>query len=438
MTSHSTEPSGDAPGLPLRSLVATVLEGASAGATATAQSETLTIGSADGNDLVLDDRAVSRFHLELERASGGVRVLDPGSTNGTYYEGARIERAVLRTGSILTLGRSKIRVDDGERLTVALHEHDEYAGLVGRTPAMRRLMARIALAARSDSAVLLVGESGTGKELIARALHAEGPRSKGPFVTVDCGSLAPSLVASELFGHQKGAFTGAIDNHVGAFERANGGTLFLDEIGELAPALQPSLLGALERKRFRRVGGRADIEVDVRVVSATHRDLRAEVNAGTFRLDLYYRLAVVVLRVPALRERLEDIPLLVERFMREAGDDASLAARFPDTTLAALAQHRFPGNVRELRNLVEATLAMGELEAGALDVSPSSPSAPIVGEAALALPYREARAQLLEEFEGRYLAALIERAAGNVSLAARNARMDRTYLIKLLAKHGLK
>jgi DNA-binding NtrC family response regulator len=298
-------------------------------------------------------------------------------------------------------------------------------------------MAQIDKAAASDTPVLLVGESGTGKELIARALHEKGARAKGPFVTVDCGSLSPSLVASELFGHEKGAFTGAHERHTGAFERANGGTIFLDEIGELPAALQPTLLGALERRRFRRVGGRDEVEVDVRVVSATNRDLRAEVNAGQFRLDLYYRIAVVVLRVPPLRERREDVPVLVEHFLREAGEDGRLEEIVTAETMDALCAHTWPGNVRELRNVVEAMRVMGE--APDLGGAPSGAGASdVVVERALGLAYKDARDAVLEDFERRYLARLLDRAEGNVSRAARDARMDRTYLIKLLAKHGLK
>ena len=182
------------------------------------------------------------------------------------------------------------------------------------TPTMRRLMAQVDRVAKANVPVLLVGESGTGKELVARALHEQSPRADKPLVVVDCGALAPGVVASELFGHERGSFTGAERTHVGAFERADGGTLFLDEIGELPPELQPQLLGALERRRFRRVGGKVDISVDVRVVSATNRDLRAEVNAGTFRLDLYYRVGVVEVRIPPLRERPDDLSLLVDHF----------------------------------------------------------------------------------------------------------------------------
>ena len=436
MTAQTTEPAGGAPGLPVRTLQVEVVDGPDAGEASKATSEHLTVGTADGNDLVLSDPTVSRYHLELVRGDQGIEVVDHGSTNGTIHQGVRIQRAVVRPGTVLSLGRTAIRIGDGGRVTVELHEQDEWAGLRGRTPVMRRLMARVRRAAQSDSAVLLVGESGTGKELIARALHDEGPRRAGPFVVVDCGALSPSLVASELFGHEKGAFTGADRRHEGAFERAHGGTLLLDEVGELPPALQPTLLGALERRRFRRVGGREEIEVDVRLVCATHRDLRAEVNAGTFRLDLYYRIAVVVLSVPALRERVEDVPLLVEHFVREAGADGPLDDVVGADAMASLCAHHWPGNVRELRNVVEAMLVMGEEPA--LDGGVASPEGGAdVVDRSLGLSYRDARAAVLAEFERRYLRRLLDRAGGNVSRAAREARMDRTYLIKLLARHDI-
>jgi DNA-binding NtrC family response regulator len=423
---QTTQPSGGSQGLPVRGLEATVTEGPDAGARATAASEVLSIGTAKDNDLVLTDPTVSRYHLELVGGGDLIRVIDHGSTNGTTYERGRIERAAVPPGSTLGIGRTSIRVGDGARLTVELHGEDELGDLRGRTPVMRRLMAQIRRAGGSDSAVLLIGESGTGKELIARGLHENGKRSACPFVTVDCGALSPSLVASELFGHEKGAFTGADQRHQGAFERAHGGTLFLDEIGELPSSLQPALLGALERGRFRRVGGRTEVEVDVRVISATHRDLRSEVNAGRFRLDLYYRIAVVVLRIPPLRERPEDIPLLVEHFLQEAGGEASLVG---DDLLRTLCEHSWPGNVRELRNVVEALVVMGEVPA--LDAAMAATSG---DDDVLHLSYKEARARVLSRFEDRYLPKLLERAGGNVSEAARLAQMDRTYLIKLLAK----
>jgi DNA-binding NtrC family response regulator len=255
-------------------------------------------------------------------------------------------------------------------------------------------------------------------------------------VVVDCGALPATLVASELFGHERGAFTGADRQHVGAFEQAHGGTIFLDEIGELPLPVQPSLLGALERRAFRRVGGRSEINVDVRVVCATHRDLRGEVNEDRFRADLYYRLAVARIDIPPLRERPEDIEPLVRHFVTEiTGHDA---LPFGPQSMEAMRGHRWSGNVRELRNVVEAAVAMGEVRLdatrpgyGGATRSPDQKDEPLA-------PYKEARAAVLGDFEKRYLTQLITECEGNASEAARRAKMDRQYLLTLLRRHALR
>ncbi|MDP1825554.1 MAG: sigma 54-dependent Fis family transcriptional regulator [Archangium sp.] len=421
-------------GLPVRTLSVKVVGGVDLGLGLTDATEAITVGIAEGNALRLTDPSVSRFHVELSRRGDKVLVRDLGSTNGTLAAGLVLLDAAVPPGTVLQLGHTQLEVGSGQTKSIELAEGDALGPLKGQSPVMRTLLARIDKAARSGSAALLTGESGTGKELIARALHERGPRAKKPFVTVDCGSLSPGLVASELFGHERGAFTGAERKHVGAFEQADGGTVFLDEIGELPASLQSSLLGVLERQRFRRVGGSEDISVDVRVVSATHRDLRAAVNAGTFRLDLFFRLAVVKLDVPALRARVEDLELLIAHFLHEAGSSAKVEVLFPKDVMSALRAHQWPGNVRELRNLVESTLAMGEPPA--LEVTPP-------GEAAAALPgpersYKDARAELLHRFEAQYLAKLMAVTKGNVSAAARHAKMDRSHLIELLQRHGLR
>jgi DNA-binding NtrC family response regulator len=422
-------------GLPIRALCVQVLEGPDAGISHLASEDTLAIGTAVGNDLVLTDDSVSRYHVELSRGRSGVRIVDCGSTNGTLIHGVHIGTAEAPAGCVLSLGKSKLKITDGEEVTLELHAETQLAGVRGRSPVMRHLMSGVHRAAQSDVSVLVVGESGTGKELVARALHDLGPRADRPFVAVDCGALSPSLVASELFGHERGAFTGAEHQHVGAFERADGGTLFLDEIGELPIALQSNLLGALERRRLRRLGGRADIAIDVRVVSATNRDVRADVNSGAFRLDLYYRLAVVTLRLPPLRERVEDIELLVEHFLREAGHDGPIDDLISPATMRSLTTHHWPGNVRELRNMIEATLAMGEPPAfdSVAVADPGDPFAPLLTQS-----YRVARQQIVDQFEARYLKALLERAGGNISKAAREAQMNRSYLQEMLQRHRLK
>jgi DNA-binding NtrC family response regulator len=424
-------------GLPVRTLRVEVTAGPDQGKSATAQEESLSLGTASDNQLVLSDATVSRYHVELRSRADGVEVIDHGSTNGTFVQGVRIERGVVPAGTVLTLGRTQLRAGEGEEVRVALFEDEQLGQLCGRTAGMRRVMAQVQKAAQSDVPVLVIGESGTGKEVIARSLHELGPRAKEPLVTVDCGALTPTLVASELFGHEKGAFTGADRQHLGAFERAHGGTLFLDEIGELPQALQPTLLGVLERRRFRRLGGKQDISIDVRVLSATHRDLREEVNAGTFRLDLFYRLAVIRLSVPPLRERKDDIPLLVEHFLREAGHDGPIADLISDAAMQQLVAHRWPGNVRELRNLIEATLAMGEPpqvdDLGRHSEPGMDAIAPL-----LDLQYKDARGALLEQFEKRYLEHWLAKTAGNVSKAARDARIDRSHLNDLLRRHQLR
>ena len=427
---------------PLRSIRVDVLDGPDAGRTLVAGNETFAIGSAEGNDLVLTDPAVSRYHVELRPGEkGGALVVDHRSTNGTFVGPVRIERAFVPSGTPLKLGTTTVRIADAETVALELFHGEALGGLRGRNPAMRRLMAQLSRLAATPAAVLIIGESGTGKELMARALHDGSPRAKGPFVTVDCGSLSPTLVASELFGHERGAFTGAERAHAGAFERAHGGTIFLDEIGELPVHLQPTLLGVLERKRFRRLGGRVDVPVDVRVVAATHRDLRSEVNAGTFRLDLYYRLAVALLTVPPLRERLDDIPMLVEHLARECGHTGPIGALFPAGALDALSSHHWPGNVRELRNVVEAAVATGEApRIEAIDLGGESAEGNVRDpfEAVIDLAYKEARTILLTAFERRYLEHVLRKAEGNVSKAAREARVDRSHFIDLMKRHEIR
>ncbi|MBL8912626.1 MAG: sigma 54-dependent Fis family transcriptional regulator, partial [Archangium sp.] len=385
--------------LPVRSVAVTVLDGPDKNKVARSSSDRLTIGTAEDNDLVLTDPTVSGYHLELRCLRGEIIATDHGSTNGTSEGVVRLARAIVPPGATLKLGQSKIRVDEGEAREVELLDGDALGSLRGKSQAMRRLMALVAKAAATEAPVLITGESGTGKELIAGAVHDASARASGPLVVVDCGTLSANLIASELFGHEKGAFTGADAMHEGAFERAAGGTLFLDEIGELPLTLQPTLLGVLERKKFRRVGGKVDLTSNVRVVVATNRDLRAEVNAGRFRLDLFHRLAVVKLEVPPLRDRLEDVPLLVDHFLSQLG---GAPKQIPLELMQRLRTWSWPGNVRELRNFVEATLSTGEPpELVAADTPGAGGTRLEIGRFE-AMPYKDARAALLEEFEKHY------------------------------------
>ena len=398
--------------------------------------DVVSVGTARDNALAIADFTVSRYHLEVSVRPTGILVTDLGSTNGTYIGGVRIERAIVPPGTLLSLGGTKIRFDDAVRRMVAAPgagAPHSLAGMIAMSPAMLRLFADVERVAATATSVLIVGESGTGKERVAEAIHARSPRGAAPLVTIDCGALSSGLLASELFGHEKGAFTGADRTHKGAFERANGGTVFLDEIGELPAADQSALLGVLERRRFRRVGGTSEVELDTRIIAATNRDLRAEVNSGRFRHDLYHRLAVVVLRLAPLRDRREDIPVLIEHFSRELGAAGPIESVFGADQIAAWLKHPWPGNVRELRNAVEATLVVGpQLPGDAVEGAGGDAAAPAI------LPYKDHRASVVREFEHGYLSRLLALAGGNVSHAARIAKMDRSHLIDLLHRHGLK
>ncbi|MBX3130786.1 MAG: sigma 54-dependent Fis family transcriptional regulator [Polyangiaceae bacterium] len=423
----------------VRTLRVEVCSGPDTGRTIASDTGAISVGTADGNDLVLTDNTVSRFHLEVRRQAGRILAVDLGSTNGT-----RIGSAVLQSSSAtvdpktsLSVGATTLRVDDGD--IVAVGDAPARLGdFFGQGEPVRRLMAQATRVAASDVSVLVLGESGTGKELIARALHDASSRAAEPFVTVDCGAITPTLFSSELFGHERGAFTGAERQHIGAFERAHGGTVFLDEIGELPAELQSALLGALERRRVRRVGGRDDIEIDVRLVSATHRDLRSHVNSGAFRLDLFYRIAVVTLAVPPLRERREDIPGLIEHFLADAGYSGRLGDVFPPDAVKQLLSHPWPGNVRELRNFVLGTLALGE--PARLDSVPAGGDEgnSLESASAFELPYREAKRVVMDDFERRYVERLLQKSGGNARQAARDARMDRSYLMELMKRHRLR
>jgi DNA-binding NtrC family response regulator len=423
-------------GTPIKTVRVEVVAGPDRGKSATAQDAPLTIGTAAGNDLELTDPTVSRFHLELERRADRILCTDLGSTNGTAIGTALLDGSAVRVtpGTIVGLGETQLRIDDGDIVMVDGGSTETVGELRGRSQPMRRLAASILRVAQSSVPVLLFGESGTGKELIARAIHAQGDPAK-PFATVDCAATVPTLFASELFGHERGAFTGADRRSDGAFQRANGGTLFLDEIGELSLDLQSVLLGVVERKRVRRVGGQEELPVDVRIICATNRDLRSEVNAGRFRLDLYYRLAVVLVSVPPLRDRTSDIPILVEHFLREAGYDGGAEDIFPPAAMAELARHAWPGNVRELRNVVESALVLGGMQLSQ-EGSPA-PAPSTLRPPGAAMSYRDARREVLERFEREYLTSLLSRTGGNVRQAAREARMDRSYLIELLKRHQL-
>jgi transcriptional regulator with GAF, ATPase, and Fis domain len=402
------------------------------------------IGKSDENDIVVAEETVSRVHCEIVRDNKGYLLRDLNSTNGTFLDGAEIREAYIRAGSLISVGTVQLKFTPfEERIEILPSEKEQLGELVGRSLRMREIFGLVERIAATEATVLLEGETGTGKDLVARTIHSLSRRKDGPFVVVDCGAVSGTLIESELFGHEKGAFTGAQATRQGAFELAHGGTVFLDELGELSLDLQPKLLRVLEQREIRRVGGNKTIKVDIRVIAATKRDLLKEVQAGKFREDLYFRLSVVPVRVPALRERKEDLPLLVKAFLAKMDGGAAGFAEPDDRMLAQLANHDWPGNVRELRNVLERGFYLAP-QGGPEPVRiVAVPQASETQAAATApafdenLSYRGNKEQFENDFERRYLTWLMERSQGNISRAAREADMDRKYLHKLLKKHNI-
>ncbi len=391
-----------------------------------------TVGSAPNADLVLAEQTVSRKHVTLELCADGIVVTDLGSRNGTFYLGQRVQKMTVALGSSIQVGAATLTFEaDTDALAGMVLAEDSFRGMWGTSFAMRRVFAMLARLEGSLVPVLVLGESGVGKELIARAIH-EGSRPKdAPLVAVNCAAIPRELVASELFGHKKGAFTGATENRQGAFEAANGGTLFLDEVGELPVDMQPVLLRALETGEIKPVGEDRTRKVAVRVISATNRDLATEVARGRFREDLYFRLAVVKIDVPPLRDRAEDIEVLARAFARRAG-----AVDLPPEVIATLKGHDWPGNVRELQNAVLAYLALGELPQA--ETRSRSILDNALGDLVdLSRPYADQKTEIAERFTRVYLQALMLETGFNQSAAAKIAGLDRTHLGRMLAKHGL-
>jgi DNA-binding NtrC family response regulator len=338
----------------------------------------LLVGSGSRCRVRLTEPTVSRKHAELRPGPGGWVLHDLGSRNGTFLDGIRVERAWLSRAATLRFGAATVRVleiNDGE-------DRRGQAGVVGGDPAFLTAMDSLRRLARFRHPVAIRGETGTGKDVAARLLHEWSPRASGPFIAVNCASIAATLAESELFGHERGAFTGAEKRHIGAFERADGGTLFLDELGELPLALQAKLLRVLETGTIRRVGGERPLSVDVRIVSATHRDLESMVSQARLREDLYHRLGVLTVRLPPLRERPSDIPALLEHFAREIEDELGIRVRLTEAAVRAAVDHQWPGNIRALRNAVTraAALANGPISARALFAGASA------HEPAIAIP----------------------------------------------------
>jgi transcriptional regulator with PAS, ATPase and Fis domain len=417
--------------------VEAVLEGSAGRKQATLGLSPLVIGSAPECDLVTEDEGVSRQHLRVMLTERGVSVRDLGSKNGTFLNGVQIIEAPVPKGAVVTFGRARLSLlASGETKQLALWPSARFGSAVGASVAMREVFARLARAADTSDPVLLLGESGTGKEVLARSLHAEGARRDKAFIVVDCTALAPQLIEAELFGHAKGAFSGADQAREGLFAAAHGGTLFLDEIGELPLDLQPRLLRAVQSGEIRPVGNPQHKKVDVRVIAATHPDLRGRAASGKFRSDLYYRLAALEVVVPPLRERREDIPLLVEQFLSEREPKAALAD-LPANALELLQAGEWPGNARELRNTVARLLLHAHLGDELMQVA--APKGTVKKQPEIAkLPLREARDAVLEDFERRYLAAQLEAHGGNVAAAAEAMGVSRQFAYRLVARYGLR
>jgi DNA-binding NtrC family response regulator len=404
------------------------------------EGERIRVGSHRSNELLVSDRLVSRFHCVLSLDRGSWTVTDTGSLNGTMLSGVRVRDAILPPGDCeLSLGDSVVRVTQlSPEKVCRVPELSRFGELRGRTLAMRQVFSVLDRVASSEVTVLVQGESGTGKELVANELVRRSPRAKRPFLTLDCGSISPNLVESELFGHVKGAFTGADRGRIGAFEGAHGGTLFLDEIGEMPLEMQPKLLRALENREIRRAGENEARKVDVRVIAATNRNLEREVNRGRFREDLYFRLSVFTVRLPPLRERTEDIPDLVRAFLERMGSSEN-ERLFTPQIYAELARHDWPGNVRELRNYIERAIVLQD----AVEASRGGPVeedsvAVAMPGVSIDAPFKTAKEQLISEFERKYLEQLMAWAGGNVSRASRKAKLDRMYLHRLLHRYAIK
>jgi transcriptional regulator with GAF, ATPase, and Fis domain len=390
------------------------------------------VGAGRDNDLVINHRTVSRAHAEFSLDPEGVKITDLDSRNGTFYLGNRIGTMVLGLGARVQLGAVTLAIepDTEELLTGLEYEREHYRGVLGRSPRARTLFALLERLESSTATVLIEGESGVGKEVVARALHDGSSVADKRFVVLNCGAIPRDLVASELFGHRRGAFTGATEPRLGAFDQADGGTLFLDEIGELPLEVQPTLLRAIEAGEIRPLGAQDAHRAKVRILAATNRDLYAEVGAGRFREDLFYRLAVVRVQVPPLRARLEDVDLLANYFAASIGHGP-----LPAPVLEQLRSRSWPGNARELRNAIQSYAAVGQLPPA---IEPPR-AAGFVNDAEIdpTIPYPEQKERVVEQFTRAYLKALLRYTNGHQSAAARIGKLDRTTLGRLMTKYGL-
>jgi transcriptional regulator with GAF, ATPase, and Fis domain len=425
------------------------------------------------NDLMITDKSISGTHFEIAVRDDGYRLRDLNSRNGTFVNDLRIREVYLLPGVKFRAGQTTVMFQPTTDIVeIELSKQDRFDKVIGGSPIMREIFASLEKISPSDLTCLITGETGTGKELIARGIHNASLRKKKPFVVLDCGSIPRELIESTLFGHEKGAFTGAVGQQVGCFEQADGGTIFLDEIGELDISLQPKLLRVLEQREIKRVGGDRTVKVDVRVLAATNRDLRAEVNNGNFREDLFFRLSVVNCELPPLRDRREDIPTIANLFLKDVIARRGANLSFGQDAMAALLNNTWPGNVRELRNVVERAGALSDgpvITRQDLTFGPGGPSPMVQHDLALAgvnaahaaaaamsgvavpggptsfdpallkpgLAFKGAKQTVVDAFETAYLGALLKRNEDNITRSAQEAGLTRYHLRELLKRHGL-
>ena len=442
------------------------------------------IGAMEDNDLVITDETVSRNHCRIVQEEGGYLLCDLGSTNGTFINGVRVREGFLHSGVTIGLGQSEVQFfASQEKVEIVPSAKNRLGDIIGKNVKMRELYAVIEKIAPTGATVIIEGETGTGKEVVAQTIHKLSPRAGSSMMVFDCGAVPKNLIESELFGHEKGSFTGAIMTRQGLFEMAHGSTLFLDELGELPSELQPKLLRALEQREIRRVGATRSLKVDVRIIAATNRQLEEEVRSGRFRQDLFYRLSVVRLFLPPLRERTDDIPLLVESFLADHAynklpDGSRKCTRISAAALDLMAAYKWPGNVRELVNAVERAVSFastdeilpqdlpdairnGELlrsgpirlatgtdaarprallpgksdsQRSGSDIAAPSPP-PLTPQTDM--PFKDAKELWVAAFEREYLVELLRKNRGNISHAAREAEIDRKYFRKLMRKYDI-
>jgi DNA-binding NtrC family response regulator len=438
--------------------------------------EEVRIGSMDDNDVVLRDDTVSRYHAKIAQEDTGYVLVDLRSTNGTFINKVRVREAFLKPGCTIGVGQGMLKFNAlEEEVQIVPSREAQCGGLIGGNARMREIYSILEKIAPTATTVVIEGETGTGKEVVAQTIHNLSPRAKNELVVFDCGAVPPNLIESELFGHEKGSFTGAMMTRQGLFEIADGGTLFLDELGELPLDLQPKLLRALEQREVRRVGSSKPIKVDVRIIAATNRNLEEEVRGGRFRQDLFYRLSVVRLHLPSLRERADDIPMLVQHFLKtgpynRTGTDAVRVKQVARDAMTALQNYPWPGNVRELVNVVERAISFcdgdtltaadlpdyvrsaraptapprsdarrprsepGIAREGASLATPPKPPEEMLGEG---VTFKDAKERWVAAFERDYILSLLRRHGGNISHAARDADIDRKYFRKLMKKYDI-